>query len=156
MNYANRPGALDSDRAGKIVLSGTLSHTTDKTSAQHRESADNYYRIVAVLNDRWRVIECHDGIQWVLQRRNAPEKARGDDWRGRSYCRTRAALIRCTGAYCGEIDPAAATVLASLPERIGLPDNNRALRWVAEHCRVSPATARTIAEHAGIGWRCDQ
>jgi hypothetical protein len=120
---------------------------------QHQESADDYHRVVAVLNARWRVIECRDGIQWILQRRNAPEKARGDDWRGRSYFRTREALIRCTCASAGEIDPAAATVLASLPERIDLPDNNRAARWVARHCRVSPAAARTIAEHAGIGRR---
>ena len=40
------------------------------------------------------------------------------DWRGRSYCRTRDALIRCCGAYSGEIDPAAAAALQALPERI--------------------------------------
>jgi len=153
MNYANRPGALDSDRAGTIVLGGTVSHTTDKTSAQHRESADDYLRVVAILNARWRVIACRDGIQWILQRRNAPETARGDDWRGRSYCRTREALIRCTCAVAGEINPAAARVLASLSERIDLPDDNRAARWVAGHCRVSLAMARIIAEHAGVGGR---
>lgn len=84
MNCANRPGALDSDRAGEIVLSGTLPHTILNASVQHRESADDYHRVVAVLNDRWRVIECRDGIQWVLQRRGSPETIRGDDWRSRS------------------------------------------------------------------------
>lgn len=151
MNYANRPGALDSDRAGEIVLSGTHPHTKPTAQSQHHESADDYHRVVAVLNDRWRVIECRDGLQWILQRRNAPEKARRDDWRGQSYCRTRDALIRCACAYCGEAAPAAAAVLASLPDRIELLDGNQALRWIAERCRVSPATARTIAENAGIG-----
>jgi len=153
MGYVERPGALDSDRAGEIVLGGTLPHTIRNASIQHRESANDYHRVVAILNDRWRVIECHDGIQWILQRRNAPERARGDDWRSRSYCRTSEALNRACRASVGEIDPAAAAVLASLPERIDLPDDNRALRWVAGHCRVSLAMARTIAENAGIGGR---
>jgi hypothetical protein len=120
---------------------------------QHRESADDYRAVVAILNDRWRIIECRDGIQWILQRR-AGERHGRPRWDGRSYCRTKEALIRVCRDYAGEFDPAAAAVLASLPERIDLPDDNRAARWVAGHCRVSVAAARTIAEHAGIGGRC--
>jgi hypothetical protein len=49
----------------------------------------------------------------------SPERHSTDDWRGRAYCRTREALIRCSGAYCGEIDPPlAAAALQMLPERI--------------------------------------
>jgi hypothetical protein len=78
------------------------------------------------LNARWRVITCADGVQWILQRRNVPagtggnrpERHSTDDWRGRSYCRTREALIRCCRAYSGEIDPVAAAALQALPERI--------------------------------------
>ncbi|MBR1212055.1 hypothetical protein [Bradyrhizobium sp. JYMT SZCCT0180] len=83
-----------------------------------RETADDYPRIVAVLNSAWRVIECRDGLQWILQRRGSPERARGDDWRGRSYCRTKEALLRCTREYAGEIEPDAHTVLVALPARI--------------------------------------
>jgi hypothetical protein len=83
-----------------------------------RESDDAYYRIVARLNAGWRVIECPDAIQWILQRLGSPNRSRRADWRGRSYCRTREALIRCTRHHAGDIDPAAATVLAALPERI--------------------------------------
>jgi hypothetical protein len=83
-----------------------------------RETADNYPRVVAILNPGWRVIECRDGVQWILQRRGSPEMARGDDWRGRSYCQTKEALIRCTREYAGEIEPAACATLAALPERI--------------------------------------
>ncbi len=78
------------------------------------------------LNARWRVIVCADGVQWILQRRNVPagtggnrpERHSTDDWRGRAYCRTREALIRCCRAYSGEIDPVAAAALQTLPERI--------------------------------------
>src|SRR6516165_5768467 len=90
--------------------------TTAGVAMSRMETADDYFRVIARLNRRWRVIECPDGIQWILQRRGSPEKARRDDWRGRSYCRTREALIRCTREYCGAIDPAAAAVLAGLPK----------------------------------------
>lgn len=155
MRYAERPGALDSDRAGENVLLGTLPHTKPTVQSQHRESADDYHRVVAVLNDRWRVIECHDGIQWILQRR-AGERHGRPRWDGKSYCRTKEGLYRVCRASAGAIDPAAVATLASLPERIDLPDDIRALRWVAGHCRVSLATARTIAENAGVGGRCGQ
>lgn len=85
-----------------------------------RECADDYDRLVAILNDDWRVIECRDGIQWILQRRGSPKRSRRDDWRGRSYCRTADALIRCTRDHVGDIDPVAAAVLVGLPARIEL------------------------------------
>jgi hypothetical protein len=83
-----------------------------------RETADDYPHIVANLNTGWRVIECRDGLQWILQRRGSPERARGDDWRGRSYCRAKEALLRCTREHAGEIVPNACAALASLPARI--------------------------------------
>jgi len=82
------------------------------------ETADNYSGFVAQLNPDWRVIACRDRVQWVLQRRGSPKMSRRDDWRGRSYCQTREALIRCTREQAGVIDPAAAAILAALPERI--------------------------------------
>jgi hypothetical protein len=91
------------------------------------ESADDYHRVVARLNDRWRVIECRHGLQWVLQHRGSPEMPRTDDWRGRSYCRTSEALRRCSREHAGAIDPAASAILTALPERIeevaaGIPE----------------------------------
>jgi hypothetical protein len=89
------------------------------------QESDDRYPAVAILNQRYRVIRCRDGIQWILQRRNLPagtgdnrpERHSTDDWRGRSYCRTSEALIRCCGVS-GEIDPAAVAALQTLPERI--------------------------------------
>lgn len=85
-------------------------------ATSHRESDDNYRAVIAVLNDRWRVIECRDGIQWILQ--FVKKKRDRQGWEGRSYCRTRAALIRVSSCHAGEISPAAVAVLEALPERL--------------------------------------
>jgi len=84
------------------------------------ESDDSYPHMVAVLNRVWRVIVCRDGIQWILQRRNRAETVARHVWRGRSYCRTKEALIRCCDEHAGQIDPATRMTLEALPERIDL------------------------------------
>jgi hypothetical protein len=85
------------------------------------ESDDSYPRVVAILNGRWRVIECRDRIQWILQYRNRAKIVTKHAWRGRSYCRIREALIRCCNEHAGQIDPAARTTLQDLPERFPDP-----------------------------------
>jgi hypothetical protein len=65
----------------------------------HRER-DEGYPTVARLSDIVRVIECKDGIQWILQRRS------GDQWKGLAYCRTRAALIREASGLLGHVPEA--------------------------------------------------
>jgi hypothetical protein len=61
---------------------------------------------VAVLDGgSGRVIVCPAGIQWIVQH------LYGGQWRSRSFCRTKEALLRC----CGR-DPHPA--LAALPDRI--------------------------------------
>lgn len=88
--------------------------------SSHRisESSDDYSDVVVLLNDRWRVIECRHGIQWIFQHRNRSETVSTGDWRGRSYCRTRQALRRCCDDHAGEIGPLARNILSALPERI--------------------------------------
>jgi hypothetical protein len=78
----------------------------------HRERDDHYRAIVAHLNADWRVIECKDAIQWILQRRY------GDRWEGKSFCRTRDALTRIIlekGETIGPVGPAAIIAVRSLP-----------------------------------------
>jgi hypothetical protein len=83
------------------------------------EESDDYHMVVARLNTGcWRVIVCRAGIQWILQHRRSPKKAPADDWRGRSFCRTSEALIRCCREHAGEIEPEALAILAELPARI--------------------------------------
>jgi hypothetical protein len=78
------------------------------------ESSSSYGNVVATLNRKWRVIRCRDGIQWILQSRDSLTATVGI-WRGRSYCRTKEALLRVIAAHADEIDPTAAAVLAALP-----------------------------------------
>jgi hypothetical protein len=88
------------------------------------ESSDDY-PVIVLLNGRWRVIACRHGIQWILQYRNRVETVARDVWRGRSYCRTREALIRVCDDHAGIIDPDARATLDGLPERF--PENQNAL-----------------------------
>lgn len=82
------------------------------------ESDNSYPGALAVSNYGWRVIECRHGIQWILQYRNRAETVARHGWRGRSYCRTKEALIRCCDEHAGQINPAARMTLMALPERI--------------------------------------
>ncbi len=82
-----------------------------------RETADDYPHIVTRLSDRWRVIVCAGGVQWILQKRDAGN-APSNGWRGVSYCLTRKALLRLCGGLESPVDPSALLTLAALPERI--------------------------------------
>jgi len=65
------------------------------------------------LNEGWRVSE--DSLQWMLQRRCSKpgQKAK---WTGRSFCRTREALLRCVNDHCGIVDAEALKRLEALPD----------------------------------------
>jgi hypothetical protein len=91
---------------------------------------DDCSGLVVLLNHDWRVIRCCDHLQWVLRRRGSPKKPPGNNWRGRSYCQTSEALIRCAREYAGAIEPAAAVILAALPARIDFdrPTGGESLR----------------------------
>jgi hypothetical protein len=79
-------------------------HVPEATTS-HRERDDSYPTVVR-LSDTVRVIDCKDGIQWILQRRY------GDQWRGIAFCRRRDTLIREAKTLLGEVPQ----VLMSLPE----------------------------------------
>lgn len=118
-------------------------------TARRSETSDDYPGVVAVLNSRWRVVACAgavplQGIQWILQGRGKQGRSSSEtsptaDWRGRSFCRTKEALIRPGAAPWGPrklchthcrkarlpIDPQALAILAALPDRfpeIGMKD----------------------------------
>lgn len=137
-------GILETETAATSDVSRYLSQPkvsepirVERGAEVSRETADGYFGFVAQLNPDWRVVACRDRVQWILQRRGSPEKPRRDDWRGRSYCRTRDALIRCTREYA-PIDQAAVAILASLPERIETPDAHRHPEFSAPHPVEAP------------------
>ncbi len=65
------------------------------------------------LNEGWRVSE--DDLQWILQRwcSKPGQKAK---WAGRSFCRTREALLRCVNDHCGVVCAEALKRLEALSE----------------------------------------
>lgn len=88
-----------------------------ETPTSERERDDNYFRIVARLNDRWRVIVCKDAIQWILQKSKS-DGGHGRQWRGLKFLTTRDALIESCARLCGRCDPVAFSVLKRLPDHI--------------------------------------
>ncbi len=70
---------------------------------------------VAVLNDRWRVVD--DPVQWLLQRRERTASEKSSGWAGEHFCRQRRSLLRDIRENCGEVDPAALAVIEALPDR---------------------------------------
>ncbi len=54
------------------------------------------------ISGNWRIAE--DELQWILQRcknlkQYTSDRDHSENWRGRSFCRTRKSLIRCIGKY---------------------------------------------------------
>jgi hypothetical protein len=73
--------------------------------ASKRERDHDYRSVITYLGDKDRVIDCKDGIQWIIQH------LRGQQWHGCSFHRNRDVLIERSGAG-GE----ALKALKALPE----------------------------------------
>jgi hypothetical protein len=80
----------------------------------HRERDDNYQGVVVQLDPRWRIIECRDAIQWIIQKRSA-EPSHSGEWRGDSYVVSRDALIELSVKRGLLSDPFKRAVLEALP-----------------------------------------
>ena len=104
MNEVSRP-PRPRDSMGAIHIVAT----------SHRESDDDYRDVIALLAPRWRVICCRDGIQWILQKKEASHEA---PWRGVKHLTTKATLIEACGSLNLLSEPNAEAVLYALPERI--------------------------------------
>ena len=77
------------------------------------EGNDAYPNVVAVLNDQTRVVRCPDDVQWIVQRKISqtdPTKM----WSSIAFCRSKEALLRCSGAPDHP-------VLAALPDGVTYP-----------------------------------
>lgn len=92
-----------------------LAAATGLPEISHRESDDGYASVVAVLNARWRVIECKDRIQWILQFAKSRRDTRV--WEGRSFVRSREGLFRVVSHHAGPVSPDALAILQFLPAR---------------------------------------
>ena len=87
--------------------------TSEPVRTDHLEEADNY-RGELFRHGTYRVAECRDGIQWLLQRQSGARTVGGARWRSLAYCTTRSALTRLYQAHSGSVAPE----LAEFPETI--------------------------------------
>ena len=82
------------------------------------EEADDYPFVVAVLNAQWRLIECRDRIQWILQKRGGSNNGK-PRWRSKKWCRSKVGLMRSLRDERVVPSPAAQAIIGYLPDDIG-------------------------------------
>ena len=75
--------------------------------ASHREGDEDYGKIIAVFSAKNRLIECADGIQWILQLK------RGKEWKSVKFFTSRDGVLRRVREYGLPL----ADALEVLPER---------------------------------------
>ena len=81
-----------------------------------RERDDQYIKVIVRPKDRWRVILCKHGLQFIVQKRSTKTPNVGV-WAGKSYCTTRGGLIDVC-SHLGLLEDAhTEAVLNALPDR---------------------------------------
>jgi hypothetical protein len=113
---------------------------------QAKRPAHPSNRLVTQLNERWSVAD--DPLQWILQRRKGSPRNKNSGWRGRSFCRTKDALLRCIREHCcspdqgqlrsireyNGVDKVALQQVRALPDhKLGRSWNGRSTQWRPRH-----------------------
>lgn len=83
-------------------------------NASHRERDDSYTKVILQLAPRWRIIECRNAEQWIIQKRSAEHLDRGK-WTGVSYVVSRDKLIELSTSVGLLSEPSKRAVLEALP-----------------------------------------
>ena len=83
-------------------------------NVSHRERDDGYDKVVLQLAPRWRIIECRNAEQWIIQKRSAEPLDRGK-WTGVSYVVSRDKLIELSASLGLLPEPSKRAVLEALP-----------------------------------------
>ena len=86
-------------------------------NASHRERDDSYTKVILQLAPRWRIIECRNAEQWIIQKRSAEPLDRGK-WTGVSYVVSRDKLIELSASLGLLSEPSGRAVLEALPSTI--------------------------------------
>ena len=90
---------------------------TPTDNPSHRERDDNYKGVIVQLDPRWRIIECRDATQWIIQKRSA-EPLNPGYWLGASYVTDRNKLIELSTALGLLSEPSLRAVLEALPSSV--------------------------------------
>ena len=80
----------------------------------HRERDDSYTKAILQLAPRWRIIECRNAEQWIIQKRSAKPLDQGK-WTGVSYVVSRDKLIALSTSVGLLSEPSKRAVLEALP-----------------------------------------
>ena len=83
-------------------------------NASHMEREDSYSKVVVTLAPRWRIIECRNAEQWIIQKRSAEPLDRGK-WTSISYVVSRDKLIALSTSLGLLSEPSKRVVLEALP-----------------------------------------
>ena len=86
-------------------------------NVSHRERDDSYTNVILQLAPRWRIIECRNAEQWIIQKRTAEPLDRGK-WTGVSYVVSRDKLIELSASLGLLSEPSKRAVLEALPSTI--------------------------------------
>lgn len=98
--YPTRPAAIHS--------------LTPVYNVSHRERDDSYSKVILQLAPRWRIIECRNAEQWIIQHRSAELLHQGV-WRSVSYVVSRDKLIELSAGLGLLSEPSKRAVLERLP-----------------------------------------
>ena len=92
-------------------------------NASHRERDDSYTKVILQLAPRWRIIECRNAEQWIIQKRSAEPLDRGK-WTGVSYIVSRDKLIELSTSLGLLSEPSKRALLEAFPVSIKLLGKN--------------------------------
>ena len=84
-------------------------------NATHMERGDAYRKVILQLAPRWRIIECRNAEQWIIQKRSAEPLHQGV-WRSVSYVVSRDKLIELSASLGLLSEPSKRAVLEALPK----------------------------------------
>ena len=102
--------ALDLKAPGGASIFGL----TPVYNATHMEREDSYSKVIIQLAPRWRIIECRNAEQWIIQKRSAEPLHQGV-WRSVSYVVSRDKLIKLSVSLGLLSEPSKRAVLERLP-----------------------------------------
>lgn len=85
------------------------------SGASHRESDNDYAKVLANFDPNCRIIDGKCGLQWIIQKRDG-QRAGRTRWTGWHYLKRRERLIELYRQFCDVVDPNVLVVLQQLPE----------------------------------------
>ncbi len=81
------------------------------------ESSGDYYRIVLMISSKWRIIECRQGLQWIIQKCQGIRYGT-TRWENKKYFLSRDGLVTACQRLNLNLDTNTNLVLKELPKYI--------------------------------------